>query len=179
MLQNCTTMLVANVFFREPMAMHYLREISKKAGIAHTSVKRELESLKSAGIIEERVDKKGERIFPIFFANIGDGRYLKYKKLSNIINLIESGLLEYLKDEIMPSAIILFGSYLRGEDTEDSDIDLFVSSKKQKITLSKFEKLLGRNIQLHFNDEFDKSTRELKNNILNGMMISGYLEVYK
>ena len=38
----------------------------------------------------------------------------------------EIGLLDYIYDKCMPDAIILFGSASKGEDTEESDIDIFV-----------------------------------------------------
>lgn len=93
--------------------------------------------------------------------------------LDQIINLIE-----FLKKEFMPNCIILFGSFARGEDIEDSDIDLFLECKKKNINLSKFEKQLNRKIQLHFNDNFKQYAKELKNNIINGIILDGYIEGY-
>jgi len=78
----------------------------------------------------------------------------------------------------MPKVIILFGSYQRGEDIEESDIDIFVEGKKEELNLDKFKKQLKRNIQLHFQEDFKKYPKELKNNIVNGIMLDGYLEAY-
>ena len=44
---------------------------------------------------------------------------------------------------------------------------------------SSFEKKLGRKIELHFNDTFNSYSKELKNNIINGMVLGGFLEGYK
>lgn len=74
---------------------------------------------------------------------------------------------------------MLFGSYLRGEDIEDSDIDIFVEAKKQNINLSIFEKKLKRKIQILFNEKFNTYSKELKNNITNGIILKGYLEVFR
>ena len=76
----------------------------------------------------------------------------------------------------MPQSIVVFGSYQKGEDTEDSDIDIFVEANEEKINLEKFEKLLNRKIQLHFNPNFKTYSKELKNNIANGWVFGGYLK---
>jgi predicted nucleotidyltransferase len=102
-----------------------------------------------------------------------------YKKIYNISFLIESGIIEHIWNRIMPKSIILFGSYSRGEDDETSDIDIFVEAKQEKIDTSKFEKKLCRKIQLHFNPDFKSYSSELKNNIINGTILYGFLEGFK
>ena len=42
MLQKCSILQVAGVFFNEPTKDHYLIEISQKANLAHTAVKKNL-----------------------------------------------------------------------------------------------------------------------------------------
>ncbi|MBU0456536.1 MAG: nucleotidyltransferase domain-containing protein [Nanoarchaeota archaeon] len=178
MLQKCSILRVAEVFFYEPTKEHYLKEISKKALLAHTSTKNHLEELKKLSIIKETVEKKGKREFPIFKADFNNKEYKKYKTTSNLIKLKETKLIDFLQDKLMPKSIVLFGSYLKGEDIEDSDIDLFIECKEEKIDLSKFKKELKRNIQLHFNKSFKDFPNELKNNIANGLVLYGYLEVF-
>ncbi|MBU2561364.1 MAG: nucleotidyltransferase domain-containing protein [Nanoarchaeota archaeon] len=169
---------MAEVFFNEPTKEHYLIEISRKAKIAHTSVKNHLETLKRQGVIKETAEKKGERDFPLYKADTENKEYTLYKKTDNFIRLKTSGLVGYLKDSLMPSVIIVFGSYARGEDTEDSDIDIFVMCKEEPLRLEKFEKLLNRKIQLHFKKDLKDYPPELKNNIINGTVLDGYLEVF-
>jgi len=176
MLQKCSVLKIAEVFFNEPTKAHYLIEISKKSKIAHTSVKKHLLTLKKQSIITEYSEKKGKRDFPIYKANIEDKEYRFYKKIHNQIQLKRTGLVDFLKDKLMPSTIILFGSYARGEDVEDSDVDIFVTCKKEDIDLAEFEKILNRKIQLHFKQEFKDYPKELKNNIINGIVLEGYLE---
>ena len=50
-------------------------EISKKANIAHTSVKIHLKSLKNQSIITKSIEEKGNRKFPLYKANINDKNY--------------------------------------------------------------------------------------------------------
>ncbi len=172
-------MKVAGVFFSEPTKQHYLIEISQKSGIAHTSVKNYLIDLKKMSIINETSEKKGRRKFPLYAANLDSREYKKYKRLHNLIKIEESGLIDFLNDECAPKSIVLFGSYLRGEDTEDSDVDIFLECKKKDVLLDKFEKQLSRKIQLHFKENFESFPRELKNNIINGFAMRGYLEVFR
>lgn len=178
MLQECSVWNIARIFFNEPTKQHYLMEISKKSKIAHTSVKQHIIKLKKSSIIKEFLDKKGSRNFPVYKADLDSKEYRKYKRIYNLISIEESGLTDFLNDKLMPKCIILFGSYFRGEDTEDSDIDLFVECKKKEIDLNRFKKYLSRKIEIHFNDNFNNYQKELKNNIINGIVLRGYLEAF-
>jgi predicted nucleotidyltransferase len=178
MLQKCSIIKVADVFFDEPTKEHYLIEISRKSKIAHTSVKKHLSTLKKQSIINEHSEKKGKRDFPIYKADIGNKEYKFYKKIHNLTKLKTTGLIDFLKDNLMPGATILFGTYARGEDIEESDIDIFVMCEKEDIDLSNFEKQLNRKIQLHFKEDFKEYPKELKNNIINGIILEGYLEAF-
>lgn len=179
MLQKCSILEVAGVFFNEPTRPHYLMEISQKAGIAHTSVKKYLIDLQKLSIIKKLSEKKGSRNFPIYKADLESSEYKKYKRICNLLKIEEAGLIDFLKDNFLPKSIVLFGSYLRGEDIEDSDIDFFLECKKKEIDLSKFKKALNRKIELHFKEKFKEYPSELKNNIVNGLVLRGYLEVFE
>jgi len=178
MLQKCNIFRVAGIFFEEPTKTHYLLEISRKSGMAHTSVKRYLQDLKDMSIINENIEKKGERKFPVFIANLYSKAYKENKRMYNLTMIRKSGLVQFLKDKTMPKAIVLFGSYFKGEDIESSDIDIFLECNNQKINVSLYEKKLKRKIQLHFNKDFNKYPAELKNNIINGLVLEGYLEAF-
>ncbi len=178
MLQKCTIWKTAGIFFQEPMKEHGLLELCRKTGIAHTSVKNHLETLKRMKIISERTEKKGNRNYPVYKAEQANKTFRDYKRLHNLAELMNSGLMGYIKDKLAPKAIALFGSYQKGEDTEDSDIDLFVETEKANIDISKFEKTLKRKIQLHFKDNFKNYSPELKNSIINGTVLEGYLEAF-
>lgn len=178
MLQKSNTIKIASIFFLESNKEHYLKQVSRKSKLAHTSVKKILDELKKQGIIKEKTYTKGSRKFPVYFADTQNKKYLENKKILNLHNIYISGIIEYLNNKIMPSVIVLFGSYLRAEDTENSDIDLFIESKEENLDLHKFEKKLGRKIQCHFKENFNDYNPEIKNNIINGHVLSGYLEVF-
>jgi len=72
----------------------------------------------------------------------------------------------------------LFGSASIGEDTEQSDIDLYVDSKTKELNLEKYKKLLKRKINILYEEDFNKISPELKNNLINGVILKGYLKAF-
>lgn len=176
MVQKSNLHKIAELFFQKPSREWYLKEISRKTKIAHTSVINYLNKLITEGIITKKQIKRGKRNFPYYKANLNSPRYKPQKIIYNFSSIINSEIINYLNGKLMPQSIVVFGSYQKGEDTEDSDIDIFVEANEEKINLEKFEKLLNRKIQLHFNPNFKTYSKELKNNIANGWVFGGYLK---
>jgi len=173
MVQKCSNEKVFEVFADEPTRIHYIKEISKKINLAHTSVKKHLEKLKKDELI---LKKKGD-IFEGHISNRDNEDFLFYKRISNLKKIKESGLLEYLINKFYPEAIVLYGSYLKGEDIESSDVDLLIISKsKNKADVSKFEKRLKRNIHIMYERGLDKLPDALKKDVINGLVLYGYLK---
>ena len=179
MLQKSSILRTLEVFFRSPISEHYLMDMSRRLGLAHTSVKKNLVRLVRLGLIEEKREKRGSRTYPVYSANSDSKSFRQYKKIHNLASIFESGLVDFIEDKLAPKAIVVFGSYHRGEDTESSDIDIFVECKREALNLDKFEKQLSRKIEIHFNENFTSYPKELKNNIINGMVMKGFLEGYK
>jgi len=175
---------VLRVFFDDPNpsgAGLQLREISRKAEIAPTSVKNYLNELtddKKHGY--PLVIKSKHRIYkyPVYWANRASDLFRYYKKLDMIDRIKNSGLLDYLYDKCTPDVIILLGSASHGEDLKESDIDIFLQCNDRKLDLSKFEEALNRKISLFFASDFMKLSSELKNNIMNGIILKGRLDVF-
>ncbi|MBI5392363.1 nucleotidyltransferase domain-containing protein [Candidatus Woesearchaeota archaeon] len=178
MLQKSSMQLITDVFYRFPTKEHTLKDVSNCTKIAHTSVKQNLQKLVRIELIQQKIEKKGRRKFPLYIANKNNRLLIQYKQIYNLQSIMESGIIQYLEEELMPKCILVFGSYQRGEDIEDSDIDLFVESKKKELKLRKFEEKLGRKIEIHFNEHFTSYPIELKNNIINGTVLHGFLEGY-
>jgi len=180
MLQNYNKWKVLRVFFDNPNPKGsglQLREICRIVNISPPSVKNYLKQLKK----EELIVETKHRIhgYPVYFANRDNDNFRFLKKTDMTIRIKESGLLDYINDECMPDAVVLFGSASKGEDLAESDVDIFVKSKEIKMMkLEKYEKQLKRKINIFFNSEFNKLSKELKNNILNGVILSGYFKVF-
>lgn len=176
MFEDYNRLTVLKVFFDDPLKDFRLREISRIARLAPLSVRLHLQRLSKESLVLK--EKRGIQKHPIYRANRESEPFRLYKKINTIISIRESGLLDFLSDNCMPDAIALFGSSSRGEDTKESDIDLFLLCKERKIDLKKHESLLKRKISIFFSDDFGKISRELKNNILNGTILKGYLKVF-
>ena len=179
MLQKDNRYRILRVFFEDPSPKgigFQLREISRKVAVAPPSVKKYLTELEK----EKLIIKVKHRVYgyPVYYANRDDDNFKFLKRLDTQMKIKESGLLEYLSESCMPEVIILFGSSASGEDLKDSDIDLFVASKDEKLNLDKFEKYLCRKINILFSDDFSRMSKELKNNIINGIILKGYLKVF-
>ncbi len=179
MLQKSSIFRTAEIFFVNPIKEHYLMDISRSIGLAHTSVKKNLDKLVKSGLVIKFAEKKGGRKFPLYKANTNNRLFKEYKMIYNLSSLLESDVIEFIEEKLMPKSIVVFGSYQRGEDTESSDIDIFAECKEEKLNLDKFEKKLDRKIQLHLKENFALYPKELKNNIINGIVVGGFLEGYK
>ena len=176
MIQNYSKWKVLRIFFDDPNPKEgfTIRWIAKQIKLAPTSVKLHLDALVGEGF----VTKAEGRVYETYWPNREQQLFRFYKKIDMLVRLEESKLLEYIWDECTPKAVILFGSVIRGEDDQMSDIDLFVLAKERTLALEKYERGLKRKIQLHFSDNFQKLPKELKNNIVNGIIVRGYMKVF-
>ena len=164
---------VFEIFVDEPLKIHFIKEISRKINLAPTSVKKHIQDLEKENIITR---KKGERFYG-YISNRDDDNFLFYKKIFNLIKIKESGLIKYLINLLYPKTLILYGSYFRGEDINESDIDLLIiSNKKKDFNLEKFEKILKRKIHIIIEKDINKLNNNLKLEIINGIVLYGYLK---
>src|SRR3990167_4394167 len=168
---------IKEYFFVNPTAKLRVRAIERTLKLPLPSVIRYCKELKEEGVLTTA--KTGDVVF--YTANRASEKYLLEKKLHNIRRMYESGLIDYLKRELSNPAIVLFGSFAKGEDVEESDIDLYIETpSKKKIILKKFEKLLKRRLQVFQHKNLKEfSNPHLANNILNGITLNNYIEVFK
>ncbi len=170
MIHKCGYLQTLEVFFLEPTRIHFIRSISKKIGLAQTSVRNHIKFLLENKIIL----KKQSSPFNGYVANREDENFIFYKSIYNLSSL--KNLKDFMINSCYPKAVILFGSYLRGEDIEESDIDLFVLSKnKRELDIKKFEGDLKRRINILFCDSLNKLDEKIQNKIRNGFVLEGEL----
>jgi predicted nucleotidyltransferase len=168
---------IKNYFFINPNSKLRVREIERELNIPLPSVIRYCNELTDENILS--VLEIGNTRF---YTSHKTGQHYKLeKKLFNIKQIYNSKLIDYLKEKLNNPSIVLFGSYMRGEDDENSDIDLFVETfSKNEIILDKFEKLLNRKLQLFkYGQLKDVKNKHLANNIINGIVLNGYIEVFE
>lgn len=110
--------------------------------------------------------------------NTDNHKVLQLKRVDNIKHLYESNFVDFLEKELPGSTIILFGSFSRGEDTVNSDIDIAVIGRKEKkLNLSNYEKQFERNININYYESFQKIHKNLKENLANGIILVGGFEL--
>ena len=170
MIQKCSLLMVLEIFFKEPTSIHFIREISKKIQLAPTSVRKHVRDLVNMDLLQE----KESRPFDGFISNRDNEKFIFYKKVYNLYSLYE--VKNKTIEECYPKAIILFGSYLKGEDFEGSDVDILIISKsKKEIDFSSLEKKLKRRIHYMFIKDVGDLDKNFKKNILNGYVLYGSL----
>lgn len=171
---------ILKVFFEEPGKGYLIREVARLSGVNHTTVSHYLKYLVKEGILTQ---EKGD-IYGRYRVAVSR-KYLNLKLYYNLEKLRISGLVEDLEQFYDFPAIVLFGSYLFGNDDSKSDVDICVITDIQKeFNVKKYEKHIHRKISLHvFSkkkwEEMKVKNKELVNNICKGFILSGELEVLK
>lgn len=170
---------VAEVLFKHPESEFSLSDLAKEAGVRKSNIGKILDDFHKQGLIEIT---KLSNIWRIR-ANQRSQLFLRNKIVYNLSMIHQTGLTDALIEAFQnPKAIILFGSYRLGEDIADSDIDIAIETAAEEYKalrlkeLASFEKVLERNIQIHL---FNRKAADLNlfNNIANGIVLWGFLEV--
>mgnify|MGYP001577826847 CR=1 FL=1 len=150
------------------------REIAKALKVSPTAVAKSLKPLIKENLI---TIKKIKNINFVGF-NWDEKRAIELKRVENLRTIYLSGLLNYLEENLTGGTIILFGSYARGEDVKSSDIDIAVIERKEKpLKLGEFELALNRKINVQFYNSWKEIHKHLKNNILNGILLTGSIDL--
>ena|SRR3989344_908156 len=152
------------------------RGIARQLKVSPTAVSNSLKVLEKEDIIKVSKDKESGRL--AIELNRENIRVFFLKRIENLRMIYESGLVEYLTESFPAATIILFGSYSFGEDTINSDIDIaIIGSMEKEPNLQKFDKILEREISLQFYKNFREIHKNLKENILNGIILKGAVEL--
>ncbi|MBW2991058.1 nucleotidyltransferase domain-containing protein [Candidatus Woesearchaeota archaeon] len=170
---------IADFIFDNPTKVFHLRMLEKKTGFSTTAVIDAVNELQSYNLINIEKTSLTSNIK----ANTESKNYSFYKIVFSLYRLKKEVFIDKLiKIFNNPQAIILFGSYAKGEDIEKSDIDLLVISnhenpKDLQEFINIYEKKLGRNINIHTLTSLNKSGTEFKNAVANGIVLHGYIKV--
>ncbi len=180
LLSQSSRQKVLGVLFRFPEKEFSLSDLAKEAGVAKPHIGLILRELEQLGFITITKLTKIWRIK----ANQESWNFVKSKIIYNLNFIYQSGLVEFLTEHFgNPKAIILFGSFRKGEDFSTSDIDIALETEETEEyktiglrILTEFEREIGRKIQIHlFNRK--KIDTHVFNNIANGVVLAGFLEV--
>ena len=170
MIEKSTIERILAVFFENPSRDFHLRELSRVLKLSMPTIISATDKLSR----EKLITKEKGNVLTKVMANRENINFTRHKRLRNLELIYESGLIEYTSNSYgHPKCIILFGSFSRGEDTEKSDIDIAVITKKKlNLDFSQYEKVIKRSINLHEAD-IEKVSREFKANLANGIVMEG------
>ena len=186
---------ILNILFTFPDKEFSLSDLATEARVAKANIGKILGEFHNFGLIEI---SKLNVIWRIKANNLNPA-FIKLKIPHNLSLIYDSGIVEFLNEYYgNTKAIVLFGSFRKGDDISGSDIDLAVETEglplnyKQNYTVVEFGKLarnpdeaenvkklqsvLKRNIQVHV---FNRKGIDINvfNNIANGIVLDGFLEV--
>ena len=167
-----------------------LRGIARPLKMSPTAVSHALNDLEKEGFVKI---KKAEKmnLLSIEF-NRDNQKAIELKRVENLKLIYESGLAKFLEEIFPGCTVILFGSYSRGEDYFGSDGDIWVDkgegyrsdidiaiigSKEKHVKLTEFDKKLERTININFYPSFKDIHKHLRDNILNGIVLSGSVDL--
>ena len=170
---------VAKLIFNNPNKTYHIRMLEKETGFSTTAVIDAIKELKKFEIVTIEETPLTTNVK----ANLESEAYSFYKLVFDLYRLKRYNFINNLIDTFNnPEAIVFFGSFAKGEDIEKSDIDILIlSSNKSDEYLEDFvgvfEKEFNRKINIHVLTSLNKSSKEFKNAVANGIVLHGYLKV--
>ena len=167
-------------FFAYPNEEVSLNELSKKVSMSKTSVRKIVLRLIKDGFLVN------QELGGVWRLKVNKTHYYsKTLKISfNLENILMSNIVDEIKETYPGSrAIILFGSYRKGDDIEGSDVDIAVELLGKKEVEIKELKILPKlgyrdnvkvNLLIFSRKKIDIN---LFSNVANGIVLEGFLEV--
>ncbi len=163
---------VMEVFFNFPQNSFHIRELARKLDISPPAVSNAVRKMERKGFF---IVEKGQQ--HKVSVNTQNKLFRNLKRAFNLKKIYESGLFDLIASHYPLNTVVLFGSYSRGDDMERSDIDIAIlDAKEKKLEFGLYEKILCRRIHLEF-VPWNKASKELKNSIMNGIVLNGGLEI--
>jgi len=151
-----------NLYFTNPSKRYYLRELERILNFSVGNIRRELIKLESAGLFLS--ENKGNLLY--YYLNRS---YPLFDELKSII-FKTSGVPKMLQNILKKingiSQAFIYGSFARGEEKEDSDIDLLIIGEVNEDRLveemDKLERKLQREINyaIYGKEDFKKKKKE-------------------
>lgn len=170
-------------FFSFPNIETNLNELSKNLSIAKTTANKIVIILEKEGFLIKKVYGKTWSIRCNQFHYFNRTKKIAFN-LDMVSELYENELKKIIYELIPnPQSIILFGSYRKGDDNEQSDIDIAVEVlDEQEIRIIEAAIVLKfgfrQNVSVNFHI-FSKNKVDINlfSNITNGIILDGFLEV--
>jgi len=136
---------ILRLFFNNPSKEFYVNEVKKETQLSPNIVCKELKNLTNKGILKS--EKKANSLY--YKSNNQD---YTVKELKRLYFIMQNQLKETINDLFKKPQIkkvIIYGSMVKGDYDEESDIDIcLIGIKIPKIDKEQYEKIFKRKIQL-------------------------------
>jgi len=153
-------------FLRHPQGRFYSREVAEQTGLSRAGTNFSLRDLADAKLLN--LEKKGRMHF---YSLAARSPLVRQIKIVLVITELAPLIDELKKDAIR---IVLYGSSARGEDVEESDIDLFILTRDRNAMEKCLTKtMIDKRIQpvIHTPQEWAKI--EMKNSVFSDQVEQG------
>jgi predicted nucleotidyltransferase len=166
-------------FFAYPNREIMLNQLSLELGISKATASREVVRLAKENFLKKKVFGKTW----IISCNQKHQYFQSLKVGYNLAMISDSGILEELHKKLPNSkVVVLFGSYRKGDDVEESDIDIAVELADDELRIISlgivsqlgYRKNVPVNLHVFSRGKIDLN---LFANIANGIVLEGFLEV--
>jgi predicted nucleotidyltransferase len=152
------------------------RRISINLKVSPTAVSNSLKKIQKRGLIVVTKIKDSNTLEVNL--RLDHKRITRMKRVENIRGIYSSGLLDFLSNIFPTATLVLFGSFSRGEDNFLSDIDIAIIGCEEKVVdLKAYENSFRKKISLQFYPSFKEVHTNLKESIINGIVLQGGLEL--
>lgn len=144
------TLQVLSLFTNDFSREYYIREVEKLLKISPRTAQLILEGLEDKGVIESKT--KGKiKTYKIKLSEFTK-KYLVFVEQYKAISFLENNLmLKEIIEKITPNIKgigIIFGSYAKGIENRESDLDIFVAGDYNKEEIKKVSRNLGIGISV-------------------------------
>jgi predicted nucleotidyltransferase len=167
---------IMNFLFLKAGESFNARSLANHLEVSQPAISKALPLLEKENYLLIKKDKESGRLS--IELNKQNPKIMHLKRVQNLNLLYESGLPDYLEESFPGTTIILFGSFSRGDDSINSDIDIAIIGYKEKtLNLNKYEEMLAKEIRLQFYTDLKSINKNLKENIYNGILLAGGIEL--
>ncbi len=160
------------LFFEDNYRRISVREYASWRKVSPPTASTLLKSYSAEGLLNVEKDRN----YLFFYARKENPHFISLSRMYWQQKL--EPLVQYFEKNLVNPTIILFGSLSKAEATPASDIDLVIFAPKKDLRLESFEKKLQRKIEIFwFSSVSAIPSKELANNMLNGLILKGRLSL--
>jgi predicted nucleotidyltransferase len=147
---NNTDLKILSLFTKGYDKEYYIREVEKLLKVSSRTALVTLAKLEKKGILESK--KRGKiKVYSIRRSTLSREFFLLAEQYKKIQFLEKNHLIKEIfekADEFMKGIVIVFGSYAKGIQKEDSDLDLFIVGKFDEKKIKEVSKKYGITINI-------------------------------